>query len=575
MRRLWLIPLLANATWALEKESDTAFVKQYCLACHNGKAAAGGFDATKPLLATSWRKALHRVREHEMPPRNAPAPSLDAREKFSASLAASLHEAACQAPAPPAPWPLRRLNRQEYAASIRDLLNVHFNAGASLPADGAGGEGFDNAAETLFLSPIHAEKYLAAARQALQYAAGDSRSREVFLGKAKEPWTPEQVIRNFLPRAFRRPATEAEVSKYLRLLQAAQQRGEKPEPALLSALGAILVNPNFLFRLEKGDYALASRLSYFLWGSIPDEPLSKLAASGEIRKPAILSAEIQRLLNDRKATEFAERFVSQWLDTREIKMDDAELLGAIKYEPVMFFLEIFAKNLSLDNFLDSKFTFLTKYLARHYGIDPGKLREQPVYVELPPGSPRGGLLGMAAVHTVSSLPRRTSPVLRGKFVLDAILGTPPPPPPPDVPQLEENHAGAAPKTIRARLELHRANPVCASCHNRIDPIGFGLENFDRTGKWREEEDGQRIDSSGEFSDGTKFSGIHELKQALFKRRELFLQNLTAKLMGYALGRGLNPEDRCAVDAIVRKLEQNQASAQLLVREIVLSEAFQK
>lgn len=571
MLRIWLVLGLAGMVWG----QDAKFVKQYCLACHNGKAAVGGFDATKPLLATSWRKALHRVQEHEMPPRNAPKPSLDAREKFTVELAAALHEAACKAPAPAQAWPLRRLNRQEYAASVRDLLNVHFNAGAALPADGAGGEGFDNAAETLFLSPIHAEKYLAAARQALQYAAGDARSREVFLGKPKEPWAAEEVIRKFVPRAFRRPATEAEVQKYLRVMQAAQKRGEKAEPALLSALAAVLVSPHFLFRLEKGDYAIASRLSYFLWGSIPDAQLTALAASGEIRKPEVVASEIQRMLNDKKSAEFAERFVSQWLDTREIKIEDAELLGAVKYEPVMFFLEVFMRDLSLDNFLDSKFTYLTKYLARHYGLSDKNLREQPVYVELPEGSARGGLLGMAAVHTVSSLPRRTSPVLRGKFVLDAVLGTPPPPPPPDVPQLEENKEGAAPKSIRARLELHRANPVCASCHARIDPIGFGLENFDRLGKWREEDAGTKIDASGEFSDGTKFNGVKELKQALKKRRELFLQNLTAKLMGYALGRGLAPEDRCAVDAIVKKLENNNHSAQMLLREIVMSEAFQK
>lgn len=571
MRRIWLVLGLAGMVWG----QDAKFVKQYCVACHNGKAAVGGFDATKPLLATSWRKALYRVQEHEMPPRNVPKPSLDAREKFTVELAAALHEAACKAPAPAQAWPLRRLNRQEYAASVRDLLNVHFNAGAALPADGAGGEGFDNAAETLFLSPIHAEKYLAAARQALQYAAGDARSREVFLGKPKEPWSSEEVIRKFLPRAFRRPATEAEVQKYLRVMQAAQKRGEKAEPALLSALAAVLVSPHFLFRMEKGDYAIASRLSYFLWGSIPDAQLTALAASGEIRKPEVVASEIQRMLNDKKSAEFAERFVSQWLDTREIKIEDAELLGAVKYEPVMFFLEVFMRDLSLDNFLDSKFTYLTKYLARHYGLNDKNLREQPVYVELPEGSVRGGLLGMAAVHTVSSLPRRTSPVLRGKFVLDAVLGTPPPPPPPDVPQLEENKEGAAPKSIRARLELHRANPVCASCHARIDPIGFGLENFDRLGKWREEDAGTKIDASGEFSDGTKFNGVKELKQALKKRRELFLQNLTAKLMGYALGRGLAPEDRCVVDAIVKKLENNNHSAQMLLREIVMSEAFLK
>ncbi len=554
---------------------DSAFVKQYCVACHNGKAAVGGFDATKPLGEGKWRRAALRVKEHEMPPMNAPKPALEAREKFVAGLEAELHAMTCATPGPAMAWPVRRLNRSEYAASIRDLLNVHFNAGSALPADGAGGEGFDNAAETLFLSPIHAEKYLAAARQALAYAAGDARSREVFLGKAGEAWKPEKVIREFLPRAFRRPVTEAEVAKYGRIMEEARKRGEKAEAALLSTLAAALVSPHFLFRLERGDVALASRLSYFLWGSIPDPALAKLAAEGKLRDAAVMKGEINRLLNDRKVTEFAERFMSQWLGTRELKLEDEELGGAMKYEPVMFFQEVMQKDLPLDNFIDSKFTFLTSHLAKHYGVEAKGIRQQPIRVELPEGSPRGGLLGMSAVHVLSSLPGRTSPVLRGKFVLEAILGTPPPPPPPNVPELAENKEGAPVQSVRARLEQHRANAACASCHNRIDPLGFGLENFDRMGKWRTEEAGAPIDASGVLPDGTRFNGIREMKQVLLKKRRVFLENLTGKLYGYALGRGLTPGDRCTVDAIVRKLEQGPGTGQQLVLEIVMSEAFQK
>jgi hypothetical protein len=510
-----------------------------------------------------------------MPPVNAPKPDLERREKFVTSLEADLHAMTCSAPAPAMAWPVRRLNRSEYAASVRDLLNVHFNAGSALPVDGAGGEGFDNAAETLFLSPIHAEKYLAAARQALAYAAGDVRSREVFLGKPADAWKPEKVVREFLPRAFRRPVTEAEVGKYLRVMEEAKKRGEKSEPALLSALAAAMVNPHFLFRLEKGDFALASRLSYFLWGSIPDAALTKLAAEGKLRDSELMKTEINRLLNDRKVTEFAERFVSQWLGTREMKLDDEELGGAMKYEPVMFFQEILQKDLPLDNFIDSKFTFLTSHLAKHYGVEAKGIRQQPIRVELPEGSPRGGLLGMSAVHVLSSLPGRTSPVLRGKFVLESILGNPPPPPPPNVPELAENKEGVAPKSVRARLEQHRANAACASCHNRIDPIGYGLENFDRLGKWRTEDAGAPIDASGVMPDGTAFRGVTELKQVLLKKRRVFFENLTAKLYGYALGRGLAPADHCTVDAIVRKLEQGPGTGQQLVQEIVKSEAFQK
>ena len=291
------------------------------------------------------------------------------------------------------------------------------------------------------------------------------------------------------------------------------------------------------------------------------------------------------MLKDQKAREFSERFVEQWLNTRElgreVKPDeklfpqyyDAEIQSAIKYEPILFFQEILAQNLPLTNLIDSDFSFMTNKLSRFYGLTIKDMTQQPKRAALPEDSHRGGILGMAAVMAVSSYPQRTSPVLRGKWILETLLGTPPPPPPPDVPDLKEEHAGEAPRTLRERLEEHRRNAVCASCHARIDPLGFPLENYDVLGRWRTEDAGKPIDTAGELPDGTKIGDVAALKKVLLERKVAFFRHLTSKLLGYALGRGLTPADACTVDRIADSLEGEQFKSQALIRGIVLSVPF--
>jgi hypothetical protein len=584
------------------------FVQTYCLECHQGqepeaKLDLARFDSTEKIAADSaiWNKVLRRVRDGEMPPEDAEAPATDQREQFVAWISHTLREAACSDGISPGPAPLRRLNRTEYAATLRDLLDIHIDAGQALPADGAGGEGFDNAAETLFISPIHAEKYLEAARTALGYAFSDTRSRRRFLtAEPKEGVTPEDAARavlvDFLPRAFRRPSNDEEIDKYLALFRRARRRDPSFEVAMQFALEAALISPQFLFRIEEpnpgpqprliSDHELATRLSYFLWASMPDDELFSLANEGKLNDPQVLAEQVVRILRpDRrdKSREFAQSFVEQWLGTRalgrEFKPDasvapgyDAELEGGMRYEPIMFFQEILAENRSLLNLIDSDFTYANRRLARHYGIK-GEFREQPKHTELPEEGHRGGLLGMAAVLAVSSYPHRTSPVLRGKWILETILGAPPPPPPPDVPQLDQEHKTADAKTLRERLEQHRRNAACAACHSRIDPLGFGLENYDVLGQWRTEEAGRPIDSRGELPDGTVFEGPDELKQLLLARKDQFVRHLTSKLLGYALGRGLSNEDYCTVDEIVDQLKKDNYSAHTLVLGIVRSVPF--
>ncbi len=583
-----------------------AFLNTYCLKCHQGEKPKAKLDLTRFQTVQSlttdpktWSRILLRVRDGEMPPVGSDLPTMPQREQFVEQLTKVLYAAICDAGAKPGPAPLRRLNRTEYAATIRDLLGTHFNAAQSLPDDGAGGEGFDNAAETLFLSPVHAEKYLEAARQALDYAAKDPRTRSGLLTAQPSEQTPpaqaaRAILEKFLPRAFRRPARTGEIESYLALFESARKRGAPYDQAVLFALQGVLISPYFLFRLEEpnpdaqprlvGDYEIASRLSYFLWASMPDDTLLQRAAAGTLNQPDTLREQAVRLLKDRKAREFAASFVEQWLGTRElgrtIKPDRTlsrgytnELEWAIKTEPVLFFQGILAENRSLLDLLDANYTYLDTKLARHYGLQVSGTTQQLKRFDLPEESHRGGVLGMAAVLVVSSYPQRTSPVLRGKWVRETLLGSPPPPPPPDVPELNAQHDGAVPKTVRELLLQHRQNPTCASCHSRIDPIGFGLENYDMLGRWRTQEAGKPIDASGELPDGTKFQGAQELKQVLLQRKDEFIRHLTTKLLGYALGRGLTIEDQCTVEEIVKQVKEGDYRAHVLIAEIVRSVPF--
>ena len=583
----------------------------YCVDCHNEFAAEADLNLAKYTQAgetqrevmaadrATWEKIISRVGTGEMPPEGTEAPSLDQRERFTEWAERTLRDAICGDGVSPGPAPLRRLNRTEYTNTMRDLLGIRYEAGHGLPADGAGGEGFDNAAGTLFISPIHAEKYLQAAKEALDYTAKQARARRmVFVVEPSDEVSADEAARRnlerFATRAFRRPAEPAEVDQLMGLYQAARDRDEGYEDAVLYALHAVLVSPKFLFLIEQpnetdqprriSDYELASRLSYFLWASMPDKQLFQLARQGKLHQPEVLRKQVRRMLDDRKARGFFESFVGQWLGVRELgekfqpdrkifpRVDD-ELEAALRYEPMRMFEEILAENRSLLELIDADYTFLNRDLAR---LDGGEteVRQHLERVDVPSDSPRGGVVTMAGVLAVSSYPHRASPVLRGTWILGTLFGDPPPPPPPDVPELEENGGeGEQAKTLRERLSEHRANPVCASCHDRIDPLGFSLQNFDAIGRWRTEESGQPIDASGKLADGTTINGASGLKQVLMQRKDQFLSHLTEKMLGYALGRGLVAEDYCTVEQIVERIGQGEYKSHELILGIVESQPF--
>jgi hypothetical protein len=400
----------------------------------------------------------------------------------------------------------------------------------------------------------------------------------------------ERILSTFARRAYRRPVSRSEVAGLMRFVDMAQKDGQTVEQGLQLAIQAALVSPNFLFHLERessgpqarqvSEIELASRLSYFLWSSMPDDELLSLAEAGRLR--ASLDRQVDRMLADPRSAAFAQNFAGQWLETRNldvVKPDpekfpewNPELRDAMKQETSMFFEYVLRENRPISDFLKADYTFLNERLARYYGI-AGVSGSEFRKVELPAGTPRGGILTHASVLTVSSYPSRTSPVIRGKYVLQNILGAPPPPPPPDVPVLDESVIGAT-MSMRQQLEKHRADATCAACHSKMDPLGFGLENFNAIGKWREKDGNFPIDASGTLPDGKSFSTPNEMEAILVSRLPDFGRALAEKMLTYALGRGLKSYDSRTVDSMNQAWGRDGYRFQSLVHQIVNSLPFQ-
>ena len=417
-----------------------------------------------------------------------------------------------------------------------------------------------------------------------------------------------EVLTRLLRRGYRRPPTETEIEQLTQFVGAIQAEGTKWEAGIQEAIKVILCSPKFLFRLELDDrpqspdpypidaFQLASRLAYFLWSSMPDDELFELAARNQLT--ANLETQVKRMLADPKATELAREFGTQWLqiqrlatvtpDPERFPTFSRRLRAAMLTETELFLESILREDQSVLDLLDADYTFLNKELANHYGItdtqgnwmgqkktvlggEAIKGREfQRVALQ---GASRGGILTHASVLTVTSNPTRTSPVKRGRWVLEQVLGSPPPPPPPDVPELEEDHNTTSGTTLRERLEQHREDPACANCHAKMDPIGFALENYNAIGAFRTKEGELEIDTTAELPDGTVFEGIADLKQILKDKKQQFVRCLTEKMLTYALGRGLEYYDRPTVDKIVAQLESEGYRSSVLITEIVKSDPF--
>jgi hypothetical protein len=393
------------------------------------------------------------------------------------------------------------------------------------------------------------------------------------------------ILERVAERAFRRPVEPPTLERLVALARTAERQTGRFEAGIGHALQAILTSPRFLFRPEGGErldeLALATRLSYFLHGTAPDDELRALATRGELR--ANLPAQARRLIQDRKADRFVSRFVGQWLQTRDVenvqispdrfKTFSPDLRRPMRVETEMLFGYILREDRDALELLTADYSFLNAALARHYGV-PGVEGPAMRKVALPPESHRGGILTHGSFLLVTSNPTRTSPVKRGLFVLDNLLGAPPPPPPPNVPTLQDDEEGGKPTTMREQLAVHREKKACAACHARMDPIGLALESFDAIGRWRDEENGRPVDATARLVTGESIAGADQLRAVLAGRREQFYRALTRKLLVFALGRGLSAADECTVDALVAAMGTRGRLA-TLVTGIVQSAPFQQ
>jgi hypothetical protein len=429
--------------------------------------------------------------------------------------------------------------------------------------------------------------------------AGDTASRRrIFLcrpqTRSAERACARRIIDTLARRAYRHPASERDLRPLLSFYEAGRRDGTF-DTGIQRALQAVLASPQFVFRVERDpenvpadapyritDLELASRLSFFIWSSIPDDELLSMAAEGRLHEPPVLERQVRRMLADPKAGALTANFAGQWLQLRNVRnvlpnsdefpdFDD-NLRQAFRRETELLFESIVGEDRNVLDLLGADYTFVNERLARHYGIPDvygSRFRRVAVRDEA-----RKGLLGHGSVLALTSHAERTSPVVRGKWVLENILGTPPPPPLPDVPALMENAPGRAPKTMRELLSMHRASPVCASCHRAMDPIGFALENFDAVGAWRTREPGGPIDASGELADGTVVDGVVALRNALVRRPEVFVTTMADKMLTYAIGRGLQAHDMPAVRAIVRRAAANGYRFSSIVLGVASSAPFQ-
>jgi len=756
-----------------------AVLDKYCVTCHNDRLKTAGLlldhlDIDKVSdSAETWEKVVRKLRAREMPPKGMPQPDIETRNGLVEWLENTIDQAAQTAP-DTGRVPVHRLNRAEYTNAIRDLLAVNIDGKSLLGPDDVDQQGFDNIAGVLTVSPVHMERYMAAARTISRLAVGDPTIVPVFDtyqilrawdqddrmsddlpfgsrgglairhnfplngeyvikiklqrqlyeyligmgfphqlevrldgkrvgllkvgGEAKGQPAPttfngniisdpewetymhdadknlevrfsaeagsrvlgvsfldghlepegvllplqadydamlnehydgnpkiesiavggpykangpgetasrrrifvcyptrssdeetcaRKILSSLARRAYRRPAGDSDVQTLVEFYRAGRRDGGF-DAGIEQAIQRLLADPDFLFRIERDpagpvekrayrltDLELASRLSFFLWSSIPDDELIDVAARGKLKDPAVLEQQVRRMLKDSRSNALVQNFAGQWLRLRELSgvgpdphlfpEFNENLRDAFRTETEMFVDSQIREDRSVLDLLTADYTFLNEQLARHYDI-PDVYGSHFRRVALR-NTGRSGLLTQGSILTVTSYPNRTSPVLRGKWLLDNILGSPPPPPPPNVPALKESGAnGQPPTTVRARMEEHRRNPVCASCHVRMDPLGFALENFDAIGRWRTESDGAEIDPSGVLPDGTAFQGVPGLRALLVSHREEFVGTVSEKLLTYAIGRAAEYYDMPAI----RKIEHESAAADYRWSSIILA-----
>jgi PAS domain-containing protein len=590
------------------------FVATYCERCHGEKKRKGDFtfvNALKDPLAVTyrplWKLAVTKIHAQDMPPDTAEKqPSMHERELVAAWVAGLKRVS----PKDPGLCVIRRLSKVEYANTLHDLLGVDPQVAKDLPEE-VFGAGYSNT-----ISPLLMEQYLLVANEALAQAIAPSGSpptaaqQRLFVAMP-DAHTPKRdaarrIAETVARRAYRRPASAAELEVLLQVFALADAKGAPFTEAIRLMLKAVLVSPQFLFIMPDApvaagtktaaldDHQLAARLSYLLWATMPDDELMRLADAGTLRQPAVLAAQARRLLADPRSRALFDGFGAQWLgidrladktfDETKFPQMTRELRAAMYEEARLLFDTVVREDRSIVELVDCDYTFVNRPLAAIYGLTDadlggqlpaGKRRQDELHRVQLRDRNRGGILTMPAVLAMTSFPNRTSPVKRGVWVLEQILGESTPPPPPNVPALDrQDPARVAKLTLRQRTELHRTDPVCANCHKILDPIGFGLENFDAIGRWRDrDESGGAVDASGELPGAQRFASPQELKRIIAARRDDFCHTLAAKLLAYALCRQLEGYDELVVDELAAAVAKDGYRMQSLVVAVVTSYPF--
>jgi hypothetical protein len=549
--------------------AEMPLTDRYCITCHSAKRKAGGlslvgFDGSK---AEDAEKVIRKMRTGMMPPPGLPRPESAVSNAFVRSLETRIDAADLQKPG----WrTFQRLNRAEYSRAVQDLLGFAPDVSTFIPTDLLSA-GFDNIADAQTFSPTVITGYLRGASVLSRMALADGAGRRRILtcrprNTKEEPACAARIVDGLLTQAYRGVRQIEDTRDAMTFFERGRKDGGF-ENGIRMALQSILASPRFLFRLESSpvdDRALASRLSFFLWARGPDAAL--------LARPHDLEAQVHRMLADPRAEALSTRFATLWLRLGDGEANELSM-SALR-ETQLFFDTIVREDRSVLELLTASYSMIDERLAKHYGV-PGIAGEEFRRVEMP--RERRGLLGHASVLASTSLPGRTSPVLRGKWVLEVLMGSVPPPPPPNVPSLDESARPVQQGRVlntRQRIEQHRSNEACAGCHKAIDPLGLALENFGLDGAWRTSENGVPVDASAELADGTKFAGPDGLRGVLLEHQDLFLLSFTENLLTYAIGRRVEFTDMPTVRRIIAQAGANGYRFSSFVNGVVASAAFQ-
>ncbi len=630
---------------SIQSTSVNSLVEEYCFACHGAETQTAGINLhalvdQHPLVRNreTWRRVMSAVEVGKMPPATAPQPSDAERGSLVTLLTDAIDNFDYSTIDDPGFERMRRLTHRELDNTLRDLVGADFSVTDRFPTELTGSSGFDNSASTLFLESSLMERYIAAAERVVELmlpnvatTATQRRAHAmVFIATPgdglSDAQAAEQILRRFMERAYRRLPADTDIGRSLVQFEAARESGRSFNESIKVVLQAVLVSPRFLLRIEESNdssephpvenWELASRLSYFLWASMPDAELRRHAANGTLSDPSVLNEQVDRMLADPRADTLGTSFAAQWLGFQHVGtriwLDPIDnpwctdtLMTAMRNESSLFFMSLVRDDQPIRRLIDADYTYVNEELATTlYGID-GIKGEAMRRIKLQ-DQHRGGILGHSSILALTSNYKDTSPVKRGHYVLDTILGTPPPPPPPGAGVLSEEVADLRKLSFREKVELHSSSPTCRACHSRIDPIGFSLENFDYFGRWRDsyhfrervetEDEADEIRviedtnvfnerrfyknthtpivAAGSLPSGTTFDGPVGLKRTLLSERHGDLVRQTStKMLAYALGRELEYYDEPAVRKILAQLEADDYRFQTLIKAIVSSYPF--